>query len=162
MPWGGRAFSVELPMVPSGMSQRIFPTLERWWPLLFVAGPRLLGVCTVPRKPEQQGHSLCLSPEGRAGRAGVCPDPCPVLLCGSCLKTWPPGRSGRRGQKGKGSLAKGSAQTVRESAGISSWSCYPCPTFRSITNTGKFTCDDSLSAHLSNKNLKIHNSMLEL
>lgn len=100
MPWGGRAFSVELPMVPSGMSQRIFPTLERWWPLLFVAGPRLLGVCTVPRKPEQQGHSLCLSPEGRAGRAGVCPDPCPVLLCGSCLKTWPPGRSGRRGRKG--------------------------------------------------------------
>ena len=70
------------------------------WPLLFVAGARLLGVCTIPRKLEQQGHSLCLSPEGRAGRAGVCPDLCPVLLRGSCFQTWPPGRSGRRGRKG--------------------------------------------------------------
>lgn len=66
---GGRAFFLELPMVPSRMFQRIFPTLERWQAPSVCGRLKTPGRPYCPRKPEQQGHTLCLSPEGRAGRA---------------------------------------------------------------------------------------------
>lgn len=100
MPWGGPCL---FPGVARGTFRNVSKNLSHFGTGVApaVRGRRKTPGCLYHSpEAEQQGHSLCLSPEGRAGRAGVCPDPCPVLLRGSRFQTWPPGRSGRRGRKG--------------------------------------------------------------
>lgn len=48
------------------------------------------------------------------------------------------------GQKGKDHWQREVHRQCRKVQGSTAGLAVPCPTFRSITNTGKFTCDNSL------------------
>lgn len=63
------AFSWSCPWYRPECFRESFPLWNGGRPLVFVAAEDSWAPVTVPRKPEQQGHTLCLSPEGRAGRA---------------------------------------------------------------------------------------------